>query len=239
MPRLPLVCLICFVGASLAADAPKDTSTASFTKNKKLKGKVTVEAKDVPLKDIIADISSQLEDLKLGPISVSYDTGLSGNTKTSLNVKDTPAEEALADVLKKLGLGFTVISKEKDRYDGWVRVSKADAETTTKPAETTKPKPTEPVKTTEPKKPEVTKPVEPVKPKETVKPLDKLKPMETEATAEEIAEDDAQALKRLDLAKKHLTDDNKADAQELLKYILKRYPKSKSAPEAKKLLDSK
>jgi TolA-binding protein len=231
MSRVALVCLVCFAGASLAADAPKDTSAASFTKNKKLKGKVTVEAKDVPLKDIIADISSQLEDLKLGPISVSYDTGLSGNTKTSLNVKDKPAEEALAEVLKKLGYGFTVISKEKDRYDGWVRVSKAEAEVTTKPMETTKPKPTESTKPTEPKKPEETKPVEPVKPKP--------KPMEAEATPEEIAEDDAQALKRLELAKQHVADGNKADAQELLKYIVKRYPKSKSAPEAKKLLESK
>jgi TolA-binding protein len=234
MPRLALVFLVCLVGASLAADAPKDTSAASFTKNKKLKGKVTVEAKDVPLKDIIADISSQLEDLKLGPISVSYDTGLSGNTKTSLNVKDTPAEDALADVLKKLGLSFTVISKEKDRYDGWVRVSKGDAEPSTKPTETTKPKPTE-TKPTDPKKPVDTKPVE----AKTLEPVVKPKPMEAEATPEEIAEDEAQALKRLDLAKKHIVEGEKADAQELLKYILKRYPNSKSAPEAKKLLDSK
>jgi TolA-binding protein len=232
MSRVAIVSLVCFVGASFAADAPKDTSAAAFTKNKKLKGKVTIEAKDIPLKEIIADISSQLEELKLGPISVSYDTGLSGNTKTSLNVKDKPAEEALAEVLKNLGLGFTVISKEKDRYDGWVRVSKAEPEPATKPMETTK-KPTEPVKPPEPKKPEETKPAEPVKP------MPKPKPMEAEATPEEIAEDEAQALKRLDLAKKHISEGEKADAQELLKYILKRYPKSKSAPEAKKLLDSK
>jgi TolA-binding protein len=233
MSRLSLVCSIFFVGASLAADAPKDTSAASFTKNKKLKGKVNVEAKDVPLKDIIADISSQLEDLKLGPISVTYDSGLSGNTKTTLNVKDLPAEEALAEVLKKLGLCFSVISREKDRNDGWIRVSKVDAESVTKPADTTKPKTLE-NKFTEPKRPTETKPVEPV-----AKSVDKLKPAEPEATPEEIAEDESQALKRLDLAKKHIAEGEKADAQELLKYILKRYPKSKSAPEAKKLLDSK
>ncbi len=236
MRCLSLLCLASFLSVSFAADAPKDTASAAFTKNKKLKGKVTVEAKDVPLKEIIADISSQLEDLKLGPISVSYDTGLSGNTKTSLNVKNMPAEEALADLFKKLGLGYTVVSEEKGRYDGWIRVAKADSETATKPAVPEKPKPTDPTK---PKPTDTLKPL-PVEQKPTepiVKP--KPKPTESDATPEEIAEDEAQALKRLDLAKKHIADGEKADAQELLKYILKRYPKSKSAPEAKKLLDAK
>ena len=63
--------------ADTPKEPPKDTPAADFTRTKKLKGKVTSEFKNTPLKEILKDISGQLEDLKLGPISADYEQGVS------------------------------------------------------------------------------------------------------------------------------------------------------------------
>lgn len=223
---------VLIAGATLPAadppkEAPKDTSAAAFTRTKKLKGKVTVEAKNETLKNILLDISNQLEDLKLGPISADYEKGVSGNTRTSVSVKDVTAEEALDKLFGSLELGYVVVSKEKDRYDGWIRVVKSNArgyEPGTEPKDAPKP--------TDPKKDDSKTPPKP-DPKPEVKPDPKPEPTPDPAADE----DEKAAAAKLETAKKHLADKQDEDAKKLLKFVTKFYPKTKAAEEAKKLLD--
>ena len=225
-------------GVVSAAEPPKDTAAAEFTRTKKLKGKVSVEAKNLPLKEILADISGQLEDAKLGPISAHYDIGISGNTRTDLMVKDLSAEDALDKLLGSLELGYVVVSKKGDRYDGWIHIVKGKArgyEPGMEPKDAAKP--TDPKKP-DPKpvdpKPEVKPDPKPVDPKPEVKPDPK--PTDPKP-AEPADEDEKAAAVKLDSAKKLIADQKADDAKKLLKYVVKFYPKTKAAEEAKKLLD--
>lgn len=222
---------VALTGAFLTAAEPaKDTTAAAFTRTKKLKGKVTVEAKNTPLKEILEDISGQLQDQKLGPISAQYDIGISGNTRTSVTVKDVTAEEALDKLFGSLELGYVVVSKDKDRYDGWIKIVKGAArgyEPGTEPKDAAKP--TDP-KTPEPKTPDP----KPTDPKPEVKPDPK--PADPKPT-EPVDEDEKAAVSKLDAAKKLIADSKGEDAKKLLKYVTKFYPKTKAAEEAKKLLD--
>lgn len=202
-----------------AADPPKDTKAAEFTRTKKLKGKVTVEAKNQPLKEILDDVSGQLDDQKLGSISAQYDVGISGNQRTSLSVKDVTAEEALDKLFGSLELGYYVVSKDKDRYDGWIKIVKGNArgyEPGTEPKDAAKPSDPKP-----PPKPE---------PKPEVKP----EPKPADPPADE---DEKAATAKLEAAKKLIAEQKPEDAKKLLRYVVKFYPKAKATGEAKKLLD--
>lgn len=226
---LVVVLTATLAGVGSAAEPAKDTAAAEFTRTKKLKGKVSVEAKNQPFKEILADISGQLEDAKLGPISATYDIGISGNTRTDLSVKDVTAEEALDKLLGSLELGYVVVSKKGDRYDGWLKIVKGKArgyEPGTEPKDA--PKPADP-KTPDPKPadPKPTDPKPEVKPDP--KPADP-KPAETD-------EDEKAATVKLESAKTLIADQKADDAKKLLKYVVKFYPKTKAAEEAKKLLD--
>ncbi len=203
-----------------AAEPVKDTRAAEYTRTKKLKGKVTVEAKNAPLKEILLDISDQLQDQKLGIISSEYEIGVSGNTRTSLSVKDVPADEALDKLFGSLELGYVILSKDGNAHDGYVRIVKGKArgyEPGTEPKDAPKP--------VDPKKPD---------PKPEVKPDPK--PVDPKP-AEPVDEDEKAAVAKLDAAKKLIADQKGDDAKKLLRYVTKFYPKSKAAEEAKKLLD--
>lgn len=239
MTRLRWVAVAVVLSATLltAAEPPKDTAAAEFTRTKKLKGKVSVEAKNQPLKEILSDISGQLEDLKLGPISAHYDIGISGNTRTDLAVKDVTAEEALDKLLGSLELGYVVVSKKGDRYDGWIHIVKGKArgyEPGMEPKDAAKP--------ADPKKEEMKKddPKTPPKPDTKPDPKPEVKP-ETKPdpakTTEADAEDEKAAVSKLESARKLIADEKADDAKKLLKYVTKFYPKTKAAAEAKKLLD--
>ncbi len=210
-----------------AADPSKDTKAADYTRTRKLKGKVTVEAKNNTLKDVLTDISGQFELLKLGPLSYQTEPGINLNSKVTVDAKDVPGDEALDQLLKPLGYGYVVVSKDKDRYDGWIKVVKGDArgyEPGTEPKDAPKPgaKPTTPTKPDD-KKPDP--------PKTDTKP-DEKKPTDPAAAEEEKA-----ARGKLDSAKKLIADGKATDAKPLLKYVAKFHPTTASAAEAKKLLD--
>lgn len=219
-------------GATLIAadppkEPPKDTTAAAFTRTKKLKGTVAVEAKNLPLKEILLDISSQLDEQKLGTISAQYDIGISGNTRTSLSVKDVTAEEALDKLFGSLELGYVVVSKDKDRYDGWIKIVKGSArgyEPGMEPKDA--PRPADPKKG-DPKGPPKPAPTPGAKPDP--------KP---EPTPDPAAEEDQKAASaKLEAARKLIADEKPEDAKKLLKYVVKFYPKAKATAEAKKLLD--
>lgn len=220
-----------------AADPPKDTPSAAFTRTKKLKGKITVDFKNLELKEVFKEISGQLEDAKLGALSVHFAPGVSGNTKVTYAAKDAPVEQVLDEVLKLLDLGYIVVSKEKDRYDGWLEIVKGPERGY--PSGVTTPKATEPKKI-EPKKTESKK--EEPKKEEMKKDEPKKEEMNKEDEKKDVdkkvtEEDEKLAASKLDLAKK-LESEGKIDrAKVQLKFIIKHYAGTKAAMEAKELLE--
>ncbi|HXG08636.1 MAG TPA: hypothetical protein VNK04_02510 [Gemmataceae bacterium] len=118
--------LLLAVGAVVAVAevraADKDTAKAAATR-KKLKQKVTVNWKDTRLADIVEDIKEMVPG-----VSVRLDNkgGVSNNRKVTYAAKDKPLEEVLNELCAKEGLGWYVISKEKDAYDGtiWLKIGK-------------------------------------------------------------------------------------------------------------------
>ena len=204
-----------------AVDPPKDTPSAAQSR-KKLKGKVTVEFKNTMLDEALSEISGQIEDQKLGPISKDYGVGVSKNSRITYSGKDVTVEEALDGILKQLDLGYTILSKPGDRKDGFFEFTKGThrgyAPGVTPPAGST------PVASKTPD------------PKPEVKPEPKPEPSKpAEPTAEDGDEKNAQS--RMETAKKLIDDNKAAEAVKLLKYVVKYYPTTKGAAEAKELLE--
>lgn len=101
-----------------AADAEDDTPAAAKTR-KLLKEKVTVEFKDTRLEDAVEELKEQVKGLK-----VLLDTkgGVSRNRTLTYTGKDVSLEEALDGMFKKVGLGYVVISKKGNAYDGLLQI---------------------------------------------------------------------------------------------------------------------
>jgi hypothetical protein len=102
-----------------AADKDSDDTPAAAKTRKLLKQKVTVEFKDTRLEDALDELKDQVKGLK-----VILDTkgGVSRNRTLSYQGKDVTVEEALDGMFKKVGLGYIVISKKNNAYDGSVQI---------------------------------------------------------------------------------------------------------------------
>jgi len=206
--------------SAFAVDPPKDTPSAAQSR-KKLKGKVTVDFKNTMLDEALNEISGQIEDQKLGPISKDYGLGVSKNSRITYAGKDVTVEEALDGILKQLDLGYAIISKPGDRKDGFFEFTKGNHRGY--PPGVTPPAGSTPIASKTPD------------PKPEIKPEVKPEPTKPEPTAGDADEKNAQS--RMETAKK-LIDDNKApEAVKLLKYVVKYYPTTKGAAEAKELLE--
>src|SRR5690349_19082909 len=116
--------LLAGVGTLLAAD--KDTPLAANTRTKKLQTKITVDYQDQMLREAFADISKQLEDAGAGILSVKYDTGVSMNQRVTYKAVNQSVADVLGGMLKRNNLGYVVISKDKDRYDGWLLIKQGN-----------------------------------------------------------------------------------------------------------------
>src|ERR1051326_6380673 len=135
MRRFALITLLTVFVAPLAFtadDPPKDTPTAAKTREK-LKKKITVNWKDVMFKEVLDDIKEATGGDQDGlKFQIDTKSGVSQTTKMAYKAKDKPADEVLTELLDKNRptWGWYVISKEKDAYDGLVkiRVSPADVE---------------------------------------------------------------------------------------------------------------
>jgi hypothetical protein len=82
-----------------------------------LKKKVTLNFKMEFLKDIIEEIQDQVKGVKF---KVDTKGGVSQNKRMTINCKDKPLEDALAEMLGKEDLGYYVISDSKNAYDGLI-----------------------------------------------------------------------------------------------------------------------
>ena len=103
-----------------ATDPPRDTLAAAFTRAKRLKGRVTVEFRDVELAEAVKAISVQLEEQKLGALRARFGPGASKLSKVTYAAKDKSVEEVLDGLLGSLKLGYVVISRPGEFDDGWL-----------------------------------------------------------------------------------------------------------------------
>jgi len=101
-----------------AVRAQDDTPAAAKTR-KLLKTKITVDWKDTRLKDCVEELKEAVPGLK---ILLDTKGGVSMNLTLSYMGKDQTVEEVLDGMFKKNGLGYIVISKKGNAYDGLVQI---------------------------------------------------------------------------------------------------------------------
>lgn len=111
--------LVGFMLVFLASSTWAADTTKAAAARMKLKSKVTVEFKDTYLKDIVDEFQDQVSGLRF---RLDTKGGVSMNRKISYKAKDKPLDEALDEMFKNEGLGYIVISKEKDAYDGTILI---------------------------------------------------------------------------------------------------------------------
>jgi len=118
--RFPLICLV-LVLCVVASPAAEDTPAAAKTR-KLLKEKVTVDYKDTKMAEIKDDLENQVKGLK---IKLDTAGGVSMNQQITFQAKDKPLEEVLDEMFKKPQLGYVVISKKGNAYDGSLHIKKS------------------------------------------------------------------------------------------------------------------
>src|SRR5207302_9378718 len=101
-----------------AEDMPPRAKT-----RKLLKEKVTVDYKDTKMAEIKDDLENQVKGLK---IKLDTPGGVSMNQQITFQAKDKPLEEVLDEMFKKPQLGYVVISKKGDAYDGSLKIKKSN-----------------------------------------------------------------------------------------------------------------
>jgi TolA-binding protein len=204
-----------------SAQVAKDTQPAAATR-KKLQAKISVEFKDTRLEDALKEMKQLVEEAGAGSLSFQYDLGVSRNLTVTYTGKDETLEKVLDGTFQKNGLGYVVVSKDKDRYDGWILIKQGN--------ERGYPEGQSPAKTAD-KTATKDKPPSDKASKDKDKPAGKDKPVDDADKAEQLA------ASRLNRAK-DLLDAGKGDkAKEWFQDIIKTYPKTKAADEARKLLE--
>jgi TolA-binding protein len=202
--------LIALVAAASVSAAEKDTPAAANTR-KKLLVKISVEFEDEHLSECLKEIARQIEDTSGAKLSFFYDVGVSQNQRLTYSGKDQTVAEVLDGMLKKNSLGYIVYSKDKDRYDGFLKIKQGN--------ERGYPAGEEP------------------KAKVAAKALNNAKDAgsKTPQTDEERAEKTAAA--KLEFARSLIKDGKVDRARQRLEDIIKQYPNTKAAADAKKELD--
>lgn len=212
---LPLALLLFAPAFAAAEDTPKAAET-----RKKLEMKISVEYKDMLFRDVMDDLKDKA-DVHFRPDTKG---GVNLNAKVTYKAKDKAVQEVLTDICTKLDDGFYVISGKTDAYDGSIKITRGKE----RGYEAGKGPDT---KTTAAKeKPEKEKPRVPEKPKVEEK-TEKTPPPEIDAD-----EIERIASRRLKLAKELEGDGKPEKAHEVLRDLVKKYPKTKAAEEAEKLL---
>ena len=215
MNRALPICLLLGVATWLslgAADAPKDTPLAGKTRTDKLKAKVSADFQNLMLRECFKELEGELQAQKLGSLSVTNSVGVSLNSRVTYKAKDKPLEEVLDEMLKPLDLGYVVVSKAGDRYDGWLRITKGNERGYEGAAEAD---PKETPKKEMPKK-------------------DPKKDPPTKEPDADAAEKAASSL--LDIADTYVKLKKTALARKKLEELIEKYPDSESAKKAKAML---
>ncbi len=206
---LLLTSLFALYAFSVWAAGPeaKDSPAAAATW-KKLQVKVTVDFKEEILRVVLDDLNMQLKAAGQKPIEWKFDTGVSKNQRVSAHARDKPLADALDQLFKTNALGYLVLSRPDDkRLDGHILI-KQGRERGRALAGAAKPKSEEPAARSTPKE----------------------KPAEDADKSEQLA------AKKLKLVKVLIDDGKRARARERLEELIKEYPNTKAADEARELL---
>jgi hypothetical protein len=213
------------------AEAKKDTPAAAATR-KKLKKKISVNFKDARLRDVVADIQKKFDNR----ISIKLDNegGVSNNLTLSYKAKNKQLEKILDEMFAKNQLGYVIISNPKDRRDGFIIIKKGSQRGYEKGEE--------PGADSGKKDGDKTaKKDKPAKDKDKSAHKDKGSKKDKSAKKDKSSGDDddkaeAKAPAKLDLAKSLQKDGLVKKARQWYQDIIKQYPNTKAAAEAKKLL---
>src|SRR5437660_8037759 len=99
---------------------PADTPKAARSR-KKHKEKVTVEYENTAIREVQADLTSQIDGL---PLRVDFKGGVSGNLTITFKADKKTLEEVLDGMCKKKGgLGFYIESNPKSSEDGTIWIT--------------------------------------------------------------------------------------------------------------------
>jgi hypothetical protein len=199
-----------------AADKSKAAPDSPIVKKtrEKLEAKITVEFTDDQIKDVVEELGKMLE------VSIRlHDPSIPRQKRINYKAMDKPGKDVLDEMLKTDGLGYVIHRKENanDRYEGYVDIVVGDQR-----GDPTPPKKDKDAKTAKPD------------PKAKGDKSDAAKTTKTETSDEE---KERLAKSRLKLAKQFVEDGQKEDAIDFLESLLKKYPNTEAATEAKKLLE--
>jgi len=112
------IAVICTLGLVSVRAADDDTPAAKAT-FKLLEKKITFKTKDTRLEDAIEELKEKVPGLK---VRLDSKGGVSRNQQVSVDVKDATLAEVLDKMFMKNGLGYIVITKKNDAYDGSILV---------------------------------------------------------------------------------------------------------------------
>ncbi|HVL13637.1 MAG TPA: STN domain-containing protein, partial [Gemmata sp.] len=90
---------------------------------------------DERLGDILKEFAAQADREADRPVLWAYGPDFPYAKKITIAIKDKPIDEALDLLLQKAGggLGYVVVSKDGDKYDGWVRLTTTGERGTAEP----------------------------------------------------------------------------------------------------------
>jgi hypothetical protein len=216
---------ICGLTLWAADKPPKDTFAAAATR-KKLETAISVEFDETRLEDVAKEIAEKVKDATGRELSFKLDNvgGISNNYKLTYNAEKKPVTVILDELFKPHDMGYIVISDKyktyNNRYDGWVLI----------------------VKGKERGYPEGVNPTAAEDPKDKAdpgkdKPVVKEDPNKDKPPVENPDKDEMMAATRLKLARLLANGGKPEKAIVYCEEILKNYPKTKAAAEAKELLE--
>ena len=114
-----------FAAPTAVAEEAKPTPAADATRAKALKTKVSIEAKEARLGDVLKEFAAQADMRADMLVLWTYGPGFPFAQKVTYTCKDKPLDAALDELLTKAGgkLGYTIVSQDGDRHDGWVQLT--------------------------------------------------------------------------------------------------------------------
>jgi hypothetical protein len=204
------ILLLSLVAAVQVSAADKDTPAAANTR-KKLLVKISVEFMDEHLSECLKEIARQIEDASGAKLSFFYDVGVSQNQRLTYSGKNQTVAEVLDGMLKKNSLGYIVYSKEKDRYDGFLKIKQGEDRGYPAGAEP--------------------------KAKVAAKSQDKSKDAGTKPPQMDAERAEKTAAAKLEFARSLIKDGKVDRARPRLEEIIKQHPNTKAAADAKRELD--
>jgi type II secretory pathway component GspD/PulD (secretin) len=124
MPRLFALGLVGLLGLSgiVAAGKDSDDTPAAAKTRKLLQTKITVNFKDTRLDEVLEEIKD--EHVKGISFRIDSKGGVSRNSTLTYSGKDVTLADALDKMFSKNDLGYYVISKKGNAYDGTIWIKK-------------------------------------------------------------------------------------------------------------------